>query len=106
MDEHIIEQCEGDLIYLSNKCEVEPTFKAVFLSELKQATIPGGDDIFLPRSYVYFEIGQVDPRYRDYVETANASDEPFIEPKLDPGNAEGGYGFIVGWNPVGFTYKL
>src|SRR5690606_5237671 len=107
LDEHIIEQCEGDLSYISNKCEAGPSFEAVFRSRLKESSEPGEfDDVFLPRFYVYFEIGQVDVRYRDYVESATASDEPFIEPKLDPGNVEGGYGFIVGWNPVGFTYKL
>lgn len=106
MDEHIIEECEGDLIFVSNKCETGP-FEAVFSSTLKKRTKPGSTDReFLPKSYVYFEVGQVDARFRDYVESATAPDEPFIEPKLNPGNVDGGYGYIVGWNPVGFTYKL
>lgn len=107
LDEHIIEECEGDLAFVSNLCESEAEYEVVFRSGLKESSRPGTeDDVFLPKSYVYFEIGQVDVRYRDYVETANTSDEPFIEPKLDPGNAQGGYGFIVGWNPVPFRYNL
>lgn len=107
-DQNTTYECDGDrLYYLSNKCEAGPSFEVKFRSELKKRVkFSDFDKVFLPKSYVYFEVGQVDVRYRDYVETANASDEPFIEPKLDPGNAEGGYGFIVGWNPVGFTYKL
>jgi len=106
MDEHIIDECEGDLLYVSNKCEAGSGFEVVFLSELKQSTIPGGDDVFLPKSYIHYEVGQVDPRYKDFINKSNASDEPFIEPTLDPGNVEGGYGFIVGWNTESFTYEL
>ena len=106
--QHIIDECDGDnILYVSNKCEAESAFEIVFRSELIGRLNPSeSDEVFLPKSYVYFEVGQVDARFRDYVESATASDEPFIEPKLNPGNAEGGYGFIVGWNPVGFTYKL
>lgn len=98
--------CEMDSYYISNKCKAGGSFKATYYIELYKS-IPGEwENEFLPKDYIYIEVGQVDPRYRDYIDKSNASDEPFIEPTLDPGNVDGGYGFIVGWNTEAFTYEL
>lgn len=100
-------ECDDDWRYASNKCEAGSSFKKnYFLYPYERIDYPWGDKVFLPKNYIYIEIGQIDPLFKKYIEKSDSSDEPFIEPTLDPGNAEGGYGFIVGWNTMSFTYRL
>lgn len=98
--------CDADAIFISNKCKTGDSFKGEYYIDLYKSAPGVWEEEFLPKKYVYFEVGQVDPRFKDYIEKSDSSDEPFIEPSLDSGNVEGGYGFIVGWNPVSFTYRL
>lgn len=98
--------CDADAIFISNRCKAGKLFKSEYFIDLYKSTPGVWEEEFLPKEYVYFEVGQIDPRYKNYIEESDASDEPFIEPSLDAGNAEGGYGFILGWNTASFTYRL
>ncbi|MBY5960275.1 hypothetical protein KUV50_19155 [Membranicola marinus] len=98
--------CDADATFISNRCKTADSFKGEYYIDLYKSTPGVWEDEFLPKEYIYMEVGQVEPRYKTYIEKNDASDEPFIEPSLDTGNAQGGYGFIVGWNTVSFTYQL
>lgn len=100
------EVCDEFNYIFSNKCIAGSTFRKTFFVYPFKRNLQTGEKEFLPKNHLYFEVGQIDARYKNYIEKSDASDEPFIEPTLDPGNVVGGYGFIVGWNTVSFTYRL